>query len=678
MYFYPRFLAPIDPELSDLPAPSLPGTPSPDPPPAPIPAAAVDPPTPVIPSDSILAPPIPFSGEVPGVPSSRAPGAGAALIAEQPEPEPVKDDFQNPFGDFQLFDATGGPSAAEQHYSRARQIDDIAATTLAESQASALAEASAARAERAKDAEQQESRLKEARGRAEEARKRYADLARTDPPMRIGIKAGIIAHALAGMFSKDPSRSLQQIDKLVAMSAREFEGKLSRERDLVEMAGDEVSAAEDEMRAADGATKAIVANIYGELAEEAALLKTQATAARAQAGYQSAEEEFRAREQQAQAEAEAANFERGMKLAEVQRRSDEDAFSRQYKAESLAQRERESRRKSGLDYARLGLDREKLALSRDELEQEREKEAAQASQTGVLVDPGSSSADRAIFQSRFSGDKKQMVKDQDTLNTFVESMRAFREYDAVLRKAAAGGRRYSGPGSSRARSDTLRELDALHGDLLSKTIKALTGATATEAEMERIEATIPSIKKWSDIGSWDPVKFSRQYGDRMADSMDTFLLSRAPVGANAPSREEILKRSPSRRWRGQAPAKESRSDKIDRALLDRSPRDKYFALSSLFGKLKRGELTRAEATEVVDSVVRVTGADVPASEQEAMDKFAEAFVEEFSRARFSPKSRGGVDRVIGLETTETRKRRSRAKKKADLQRAWDRAKGKGE
>lgn len=216
----------------------------------------------------------------------------------------------------------------------------------------------------------------------------------------------------------------------------------------------------------------------------------------------------------------------------------------------------------------------------------------------ALIDPISGVV---LGESRFQ-DRGKVREDQDTVNKFSTSMQDIAKYVELLKKV---GSTYQGWGAKAVKSSDVKQLEAMHGDLLMKTRQALTGAAASQQEEEIIRNIIPPPKSYLDMGSWDPADVMRLYRGRMSEQYKNFLTSRLKTGGTLirGQKGETLPTSPTYTFdieNGRAPV-EQPGDRVFRELARDYPENPVTPMrETLIRQAMQRGATEAEAVASVD------------------------------------------------------------------------------
>lgn len=509
-----------------------------------------------------------------------------------------------------------------------------------------------AQAELARAAEQR----KAAREKVTEQRDRYrALMQRGKPPLSGGQQAGAIALAIAGAISNNPATRAQywgQVDKLLQTSAREWESQMAKEREAIDVARAGIAEADAVYAEAEASRDAALAASAQRFAEDLERLGAESKDQQTKIGAQMVAPRFRA--MQAQAEAAAEEKRHSMRIRESESELKIETLREQGERWRAEQKWQKQKFYSGLKQERLlaamKADREEEARSAKEL-----KAMEATIRTGMMVDPakGGDPQRRQMFVSRYAGDQKRVQADQARINAYADSEREFRDYMAALRKA---GKVYQGPGGEKMRDATEKRLIARYNKILSNTARAISGAEIKESEIQRIKTQIPEPKSFTDMGSWDYDTMEQVFFGDLANRHDNFLLSIAPLDM---PREEVLRRSPTRRWRQTRPAKETPQDKAQRTFLERDPVIRGFGSDLMLDALQEGELTREEADAVVDSLTEASTALPQGAEYDAeraqLDAKAEQFQDAYETATFAGSSTGALERIEQVQQQGTGK-----------------------
>lgn len=162
---------------------------------------------------------------------------------------------------------------------------------------------------------------------------------------------------------------------------------------------------------------------------------------------------------------------------------------------------------------------EKEAFARAERATIRAAEQAREGKVAELRNPVTNNV---IGTSKFRSEA-QVVKDQGAINGYVKTRTELAKYEAMLRKA---GRTFRGPGSDASfiQSDEKKALDAQWNKVLSERIRAISGAQAAEAEVERLAKTIPAPQSFTDRA--DPRPIIQREIEALDQEHSQFLASR--------------------------------------------------------------------------------------------------------------------------------------------------------
>lgn len=167
----------------------------------------------------------------------------------------------------------------------------------------------------------------------------------------------------------------------------------------------------------------------------------------------------------------------------------------------------------------------------------------------ALVDPITGVV---LGESRFQ-DRGKVREDQDTLRGMSDMISETQEYINML---ASVGKVYTGLGAKYVKDADVAKLTAKYNKLLSDTIKAYSGAAASDKEVERLKGILPPPKSYTDMGSWDPADVMRNYRNTHATVYENFLATRLKTGATLirDSKGKTLPTSPTYGWRAETGA----------------------------------------------------------------------------------------------------------------------------
>jgi hypothetical protein len=457
-------------------------------------------------------------------------------------------------------------------------------------------------------------RLQEAEKRAAAGRETYRDVMKKSGAFSGTQVAGLVAAALmdALAVSLQPTGQQQShfsnvMDVFLKTNQNNWDKQVAAALDFASEGQEEVDrlvARERESKRQYELQRAAVA--------EAVAAELDLIAARGQGQIQAINARNAAalvRQQQAAAQAAAAREDYKLETGRlsVVGELESKAKSLELRAQELEQRERESRRQAAV--ARRGQD---ISLEKERMRAELQRqlktvdlEATKAERqrkmmvTGQLID---SATGKPIVTSRFYEKPEQMIKDQDIIDDYVTAQKKFNEYIDLLKKVGRVG-----PVEGRLKDDVQKRLDMLHQDILSATVRALSGAATSKEEIERISATIPGPKSWLDWGDWDPVKLATKYAAGMGDEIDNMLRGRALPG----QADLVEERSPTARFRAlsRGPAN-TVEDTIQTHVLHRDPVVRNQMAISYLRHLKNGTVSQQEAETIVRALTDVATADI--------------------------------------------------------------------